>query len=145
MTKYGPLRWAGADDIPALFALEYALFDNNMTERTLKTELEAGEGIVYDVMGEICGYALIREDGDKLDLTRLGVRPESQGGGIGSVLLSQVLSMGKPVVLTVKKTNVRALKLYLRAGFTITGHLTEYEAWSMQREATALAECLELS
>jgi ribosomal protein S18 acetylase RimI-like enzyme len=135
VTKYGPLRWAKADDIPQLLALEAALFDNAMAERTLRQELETGRGYVYDVMGELAGYALIREDGNKLDLTRLGVDPEAQGGGIGTVLLKHVIGLGAPIVLTVLKSNLKAIRLYRRHGFVITGHLlNSYEAWSMRRD-----------
>lgn len=137
VTKYGPLRWARPDDIPQLLALEAMLFDNSMSERTLRTELEVGRGYVYDVMGEVLGYCFIRDDGDKLDLTRLGVHPESQSCGMGRVLLQHVIGLGMPVVLTVLKANSRALRMYLRADFTITGHLEPtYAAWTMRREAS---------
>jgi ribosomal protein S18 acetylase RimI-like enzyme len=136
LTRHGPLREAREDDITELMELEYALFDNNMSETTLQRELAAGKGYVFDVLGEIVGYALVRDDGSQLDLTRLGVAIESQGGGIGQVLLTHALSLGKPVVLTVLKSNRGALRLYLRNGFKIVGHLPSDAAWAMRHEAS---------
>ena len=41
---------------------EYALFDNSMSETTLQRELAAGVAYVFDVLGEIVGYALVRDE-----------------------------------------------------------------------------------
>jgi [ribosomal protein S18]-alanine N-acetyltransferase len=135
VTPYGPLRRARSDDVPRLLELEGLLFDNSLAEPMLLRELELGQCFVYDVMGDIIGYALLREDGDKYDLTRLGVDPASQGSGIGRVLLRHVISLGKTVVLSVRKKNYGALRLYRRHGFEIVGQLTAHEAWVMRRDA----------
>ncbi len=117
--------------------LEYQLFENSMAETTLHRELEVGQGLVYEGLRCILGYALVRTDGDKLDLTRLGVGQGAQGSGIGSALLCEVITMGKPIVLTVLKHNHRAIRLYYRYGFEIVGHLVSDGAWALRREASA--------
>lgn len=132
----GPyLRQAAAEDVPQLLQLEGLLFDNSMSEPMLVKELEIGTGFVYHVDGVVHGYALVRQDGNKLDLTRLGVAPEWQGGGIGRALVERVLCLGKAVVLTVKKKNYRAIKLYRHYDFEIIGQLNEHAAWAMRRAA----------
>jgi ribosomal protein S18 acetylase RimI-like enzyme len=95
VTPYGPLRRACGDDLPRLLELEGMLFDNSMNETMLERELALGQCFVYDVMGEVLGYALLRDDGHQYDLTRLGVDPKSQRGGIGRVLLKHVVSRQK--------------------------------------------------
>lgn len=139
VTPYGPLRRVADDDIYRLLELEGMLFDNSMAERVLVRELEEGQGFVYDVMGEVVGYALVRDDGDKYDLTRLGVDPKCQRGGVGKALLRHVLSLGKPVVLTVKKKNYGALRLYRNHHFEIVGQLSAHEAWVMRWDGSAAA------
>jgi ribosomal protein S18 acetylase RimI-like enzyme len=36
-------------------------------------------------------------------------------------------------VLCVKKSNVRALRLYLQHGFEVVGHFTSDDAWALRR------------
>jgi ribosomal protein S18 acetylase RimI-like enzyme len=127
------LRSAGAEDIQEILCLEGLLFDNSMSEVILKRELELGQGFVYVASGCIAGYALVRSDWDKYDLTRLGVTPSAQGQGIGRLLLERVVALGKPVVLTVLKTNYKAIRMYRRCAFEIVGQVNESEAWAMRR------------
>jgi ribosomal-protein-alanine N-acetyltransferase len=132
------VRAATTDDIPRLLELEYRLFDNSMNETMLARELAHGEGFVLESGGRVDGYALVRPAGEKLDLTRLGVDPAVQGAGIGQALLRKVIDMGKPVVLTVKKKNYGALRLYRRYDFVIVGQLNEAEAWVMRRDVSGV-------
>jgi ribosomal protein S18 acetylase RimI-like enzyme len=132
------LRKATLDDIPQLLQLEYELFPNAMAEMTLKQELTVGQGFVVYLEPAVLGYALVREDWGKLDMTRLGVVREARGRGVGTRLLHAVVALRKPIVLTVFKTNHSAIRLYRRFGFEIVGHLPSEAAWAMRREASAL-------
>jgi len=125
----------GPKDLPAVLELEQRLFDNALSETMLERELEAGYGFVF-ADPEVRGYALVRPDQDLLDLTRLGVQPETQGQGIGTRLLQRVLQDGPSVLLTVRKTNLDALRLYQRHGFGIVAQLSEgpaQHAWVLRR------------
>jgi ribosomal-protein-alanine N-acetyltransferase len=138
----GILREASEADIPELVDLEAKLFDNAMSETVLRRELEVGKGFVWvgNMTPLVLGYALVREDGDLLDLTRLGVDPAEQGTGIGTLLLRRVLSEGRPVMLLVRKDNQRAFRLYRSHGFEIVGHVTApAHAWVLRRAAGASA------
>lgn len=116
--------------------LENQLFpDNGMNEKTLQNELEIGEcWVVEDKKGEsILGYCLVRKDGDLLDILRLGVVKEHRGKGIGDSLLTHVLKQGRPTMLTVKRDNKSALRIYTKHGFRIVGHLSADSGWVMKK------------
>lgn len=129
-------REAGVRDIPRILELEQVLFENSMTEAVLERELEVGKGYVWvdNLHAKVLGYALVREEEGLLDLTRLGVDPEAQGTGVGRKLLRRVLALRQDTILTVLKTNHRALRLYLRHGFEVVGHVTSADAWVLRRQ-----------
>lgn len=128
------IRDAYQSDLPRLLALEWELFDNSLSEPVLEQELRIGRGFIYGA--SIKGYALVRETSGLMDLTRLGVDPVYQGRGIGCALLDHVLVEAGmayvPVVLTVRKDNARALRLYKAHGFVINGHFSAQGAWVMR-------------
>jgi ribosomal protein S18 acetylase RimI-like enzyme len=132
------IRPAREDDVPELLALEAVLFDNSMNEGMLLRELRAGEGFVLTQAighpGTILGYILTRDDGNVLDITRLGVCKEAQNLGFGTKLLQHVLQKNRPTILTVRKDNRRAVRLYKRHGFVVTGHFIAECAWVLRRE-----------
>lgn len=133
------IRLAVPDDVPALVQIEELLFpDNCLGEVLFRGELLAGRGFVA---GDFHGYALIREDGPLIDLTRLGVLPAWQHQGIGSLLLEEILALGRETMLTVKKDNVLALRLYTRRGFRIVAVAALEAAWVMRRPARGRATC----
>lgn len=130
------IRPAGVNDIDAIISLEAALFDNPMSERMLHHELTRGRGWIY---GEYLGYVLVRFDSGLLDITRLGVRPDRQGRGIGKTLLDRALLGVPDALLTVKKDNVVALKLYAKYGFRVVAHLSSAGAFVLRRTVTSAA------
>lgn len=78
------------------------------------------------------GYLLSRWTDVVVDITRLGVVPEAQGNGVGRRLLDAVLlAADRPVMLTVKKDNRRALRLYRSRAFVIVGEIKS--SWLMLR------------
>lgn len=118
-------------DLPALLRLETLLFpDHSWGERLLQHQLEQGRGWVASLDDSGANaYALARDDGPIIDITRLGVAPEWHRRGLGSQLLKAVIGIGKDTMLTVEKRNAVALKLYLAHGFRIAGQLTGAQAW----------------
>lgn len=130
------MRKATIEDASTIAELEILLFPSNcMNERTISNEIAAGEcWLVLDHQKEnVWGYCLVRRDGELLDILRLGVVPEHQGQGIATLLLEKAIEAGQPTMLTVKKDNRRALKLYLRHGFRIVGQLASDNGWVMRR------------
>jgi ribosomal protein S18 acetylase RimI-like enzyme len=125
------IRPASSLDVDALFQLEAELFPNNMNERMLHHELVRGRGWVWGDPVE--AYILTRFDEGLVDVLRLGVRTSAQGKGVGRKLLEVALEGAEDVILTVQKTNERAIRLYEKAGFKIVGHLGGAGAWVMRR------------
>lgn len=130
----GFIRRADENDVPRLLELEQ-VFENSMTDKMIERELAAGFGWVYVRAGRPIGYALVRQDRDLYDLTRLAVDPAEEGTGAGSELLRHVLALGRDVMLITKKTNARALRLYLKHGFRVVGHFPGEDAWALRRDA----------
>jgi ribosomal protein S18 acetylase RimI-like enzyme len=125
------MRPVTPSDAAELADLESILFDNALGEKILEGEIARGKGWV---LGDpIQGYILTVVDRDLVDITRLGIHPEAQGKGLGGLLLAKVLEEAPKVVLTVKKDNIRALRLYHKHGFEVVGHLSGAAAWIMLR------------
>ena len=133
------MRRATAEDALEIAELENLIFpDNSFNETTLAMEIEAGICWVYQTGGHIQGYLLAKYDGKLLDILRLGVHPKYQDRGVGTRLLEASLRETGSLMLTVKKDNQKAMKLYHRYGFRIVGELAgEYgdgpDGWVMKR------------
>ncbi len=107
--------------------LEYAIFpEDNMGEYLLSRELQVGTGFIIDGKG----YVLYR-DQDLRDILRLGVVAEHRGQGLGEKLLMSALCEVTEAMLTVRKTNTAALRLYAKHGFRIVGDVPRYRNWVM--------------
>lgn len=98
----------------------------------IRHELSLGAGWVEEE-ATLKGYILTRREEGILDILRLGVHPSAHRQGIGSALLERAIRGANNVVLTVQKNNAGALKLYLKHGFTIVGHLQSANSWVMQK------------
>jgi ribosomal protein S18 acetylase RimI-like enzyme len=129
------IRAAGINDIQAILHLEEELFDNAMSEKMMHHELTRGRGWVYG--NPIEGYILLRFDSGLTDITRIGVAPDSQKKGIGKALLEHALQGQPDALLTVKKDNETAIKLYRRFGFQVVAHLAAGGALVLRRRAAS--------
>jgi ribosomal protein S18 acetylase RimI-like enzyme len=103
----------------------------------VRQELRLGKGWVEENLlfdeNVVVGYVLLRYDDDLVDITRLGVHPEMQGKGLGGRLLRKALEEKATIILTVRKNNLAAMKLYFKHGFEIVAHLHAAGAWVMRR------------
>jgi [ribosomal protein S18]-alanine N-acetyltransferase len=107
-------------DTPSIAQLDELLFPENwMSAETIANELGQGPAFVFeDTQSKCVGYALTAAREGVLDLLRLGVHPSMQGEGVGRKLLERVLLVHHRLcVLTVRKDNYRAQRLYARYGF----------------------------
>lgn len=78
--------------------------------------------VAADVAGTIVGYAGLMCIGPVGDIQTIAVVPESEGQGIGSELLTQLIGEARcrgaeEVLLEVRADNPRAQRLYERFGF----------------------------
>jgi ribosomal protein S18 acetylase RimI-like enzyme len=80
--------------------------------------------------GKVCGTSWMTFDGRRIHLHHLGVLPYYQGKGLANLLLEESLkfvkTMGYQVKLEVHKSNIKALSLYKKFGFTRLGDYDVY-------------------
>jgi ribosomal-protein-alanine N-acetyltransferase len=119
-------------DLPAVLAIERSVFpDDAWTEEMLAGEL-AGHGdthyyLVAEAGGSVIAYAgLFAPGGGEGDVQTIAVQGDRQGQGIGSGLLSALISEAaargcQEVFLDVRAGNAVARRLYRRAGFADVG------------------------
>jgi aminoglycoside 6'-N-acetyltransferase/ribosomal-protein-alanine N-acetyltransferase len=87
----------------------------------------------YDESGDLVGFYYFDHRGDVLEYG-LGLRPDLTGRGLGPEFFRAGLEFGRErfrparVVLAVAAFNERAIKVYERAGFEVTGrHVRTFE------------------
>lgn len=120
-------------------AIDYELFpENNFNERTLHNQIINGTGWVVRAEGKLAAYMLCSGLGTPLlDILRLGVREPYRQTGIASKLLETVKEFSGGVMLTVKKNNAPAIRLYRKHGFEITGTMPQHDCWVMRIRKTS--------
>jgi ribosomal-protein-alanine N-acetyltransferase len=124
------------DDLPGVLELEHVLFtDDAWSEDTYRSELADPGGSRHYVLAEddgvLAGWAGLAAVGGQGDVLTIGVRPERQGRGVGSALLTALLDEAAvrdctEVFLDVRADNDRARRLYERFGFTAVGVRKRY-------------------
>lgn len=120
------IREALPNDVDTIARLEEELFsDNWMSARTVLNTYSLGPAFVA-CDAEIKAYALTAYEDGVLDLLRLGVTAAAQGQGLGRQLLSTVLRTPHHYcILTVRKNNARAIRLYRSFDFALHGELED--------------------
>lgn len=80
-----------------------------------------GEWLIVEQCGRRIGRLYLNETGEHLHLVDIILHPESRGAGIGTAIVADLIDQahgaGKPVRLSVDKTNRGAARLYRRLGF----------------------------
>jgi [ribosomal protein S18]-alanine N-acetyltransferase len=119
-----PMRWW---DLPAVLVLERALFPDAWAESTFWSELAGVPDtrwyVVAERAGRLVGYAGLFATRHTADVQTVAVAPDTQGQGIGGVLLRALLDevarreIGE-VLLEVRADNAAAQRLYTAHGFT---------------------------
>jgi ribosomal protein S18 acetylase RimI-like enzyme len=87
---------------------------------------KARHTIIY-FQKQAVGRLMVDHSASAIHLIDITILPEYCGRGIGTQLLKQLLAEGatshKPVTLEVFRANQRALQLYKRLGFVVTGEV----------------------
>ncbi|WP_326767254.1 ribosomal protein S18-alanine N-acetyltransferase [Streptomyces sp. NBC_01591] len=132
------MRWW---DIDPVLELEHELFpEDAWSAGMFWSELAHSRGpratrryvVAEDLAtGRIVGYAGLAAAGDLGDVQTIGVTRDHWGGGLGSVLLTDLLKHATAfecaeVLLEVRVDNTRAQKLYERFGFEPIGFRRGY-------------------
>jgi ribosomal protein S18 acetylase RimI-like enzyme len=127
-------------DAYELARLEYELFEEHLSEESLREEIRAGFGWLIEDEVALKAYILVRDDRRILDITRFGTRTAYQGEGLGTRLLAQALRTPRAVMLTVDHENTVAMRMYLKNGFKVVGQLPHDSGWVMRKDARVFAK-----
>ena len=120
------IRAVNQDDIERVSMLEQASFNDPYPSYFL-SELARDNPetfLVLTLNNEIVGYGVVDRWEDHDHLISIAVRPDSRRKGLGEALLVELekrLSKGRPLRLEVRQSNLAAIHLYSKRGFTKTG------------------------
>jgi [ribosomal protein S18]-alanine N-acetyltransferase len=115
------LRPAGADDVPAVSALEAEVFGPDAWSAPAVLEELTGPGrtavVATDEDETLAGYAVGLLTGDVVDLQRIVVAPRCRRRGLARTLLAAVTRSTYPTMLEVSAANEAARAFYTAEGF----------------------------
>ena len=113
--------------------IEQEAFDQPWRERMFIPEVE--DENAYYLVGvrgdEVICYGGFHKVLDEAHITNIAVRADSRGRGIGTLLMSELISRArmlgvKYMTLEVRDNNENAIKLYKSFGFTVEGIRKKY-------------------
>lgn len=143
MNQWTPwLRRMEPRDLPAVLAIEEAVFGDDAwprsfferdlaNERAVYLVLELVEATVQPERGELVGYAGFWLLDDEANLMNIAIAPAWQGRGWGEHLLQETMAQmrlggAEVCTLEVRVGNTRAQALYRKLGFEVTGRRKRY-------------------
>jgi ribosomal protein S18 acetylase RimI-like enzyme len=121
-----PMRDA---DLPAVVKVDLAAFGQfwHNTENVLqRARLQCASATIAEDYSGLIGYQLSTKNPLGAHLARLAVKPEAQGRGVGSALVSQLLqdfcqNQLNRLSVNTQADNIASLALYKKMGFLPTG------------------------
>ena len=128
-------RTRSEKDLDDILAIEQASFSNPWTRQMYVRELQNPDvSFLYvlrmpgDGIGAFCSFWLVL---DEVHVNNLAVRPDLQGKGLGTMLLTHVLRAGadrgaERATLEVRRSNAPARRLYERLGFEVAATRLNY-------------------
>jgi ribosomal-protein-alanine N-acetyltransferase len=130
------------DDVDAVFALEASVYPHPWSRGNFVDSLASGYSgwVLRDDAGALVGYYLLMKVVDEGHLLNVAVAAPYQRQGLGRYLLDQVCGCARglgldSILLEVRPSNLRALKVYERYGYTEIGRRKAYyPAHDGQRE-----------
>lgn len=116
-------------DLPQVHVIETLCYTTPWSLNSFKYEIGNPDTILKSAVSEnqIIGYVCARTILDMTHLLNITVLPEHRCQGVAGILLRAVieeLKRSKPgikLTLEVRQSNIAAIKLYEKFGFTITG------------------------
>lgn len=132
------------EDVPEVVAIEYAVYPFPWTAGNFLDSIKSGyeSWTLRDASDQnrLLAYFLLMQAVDESHLLNITVHPDHNGRGLGRILLDKVTELARAgnmhgVLLEVRPSNIRALQIYLRYGFTRIGvRRNYYPAADNQRE-----------
>ena len=129
-----PVRRATIEDAKEIFAIEMECFSVPWSLDSIETELLNEDKKLYYVVEDangVVGYAgawLVYDEGQ---ITNIAIRPSARRQGFGakltSALIEECFKRGMhEIFLEVRISNLSALSLYRKLGFTVKGMRKNY-------------------
>ena len=128
-------RILSVDDLNDVLEIEAASFNNPTTREWYERELGRPEVCFIYVLRtpavRVAAFCAFWRVADQAHINNLAVRPELRRRGLGSQMLEAVVSEAQQLgaeslTLEVRRSNVAAQRLYLRAGFHEAGVRKNY-------------------
>lgn len=108
-----------------LFNATWGSWDEDRHRRHFAASWERGNINVVEIDGHPIGMIQVLESEDRLEVVEIQIAPESQGTGVGTRLLTDLIARAKnenrDVVLSTGLMNQGAARLFRRLGFEETG------------------------
>lgn len=127
---YAPMVVADVDEV---FALETSVYPHPWTRGNFIDSLAAGYHgwVLRDAAGALVGYFLLMGALDEGHLLNVAVAAPRQREGLGLYLLDKIAACARgqsmtSILLEVRPSNLRALKIYARYGFAEIGRRKAY-------------------
>ena len=101
---------------------------------------------VYEAQGKMLGYAVLMPAVDEMHLLNISIDTEYQRQGQGAALLDEMMNVARGlnvqrVILEVRPSNLAALGLYRKAGFSELAVRRGYYPAANGREDAMVMEC----
>lgn len=120
------IRAYNSSDIDRIVALELSTLGTTLGREMLEDSLNNPFSYIYlyEEDNKILGYISFSFDGDIAEMLNFSVDKDYQKRGIGSRLLSYMLDLfaskgAKSSILEVRDSNIRAISLYNKFGYTL--------------------------
>ena len=143
VTQLRDMVW---EDVDTVLGIEQHVHSHPWTRGNFNDSLTSGYICkVYEVDNRIVGYAVLMPALDEVNLLDISIARASQRMGLGEKLLGEMLSLAwrtkfSRVILEVRASNVAALALYRKTGFTQIGLRSGYYPAANGREDAIVME-----
>lgn len=125
-------------DLNKIYKIEKRIFKSDSFSRKLLQNLINSNSLFLKIVvskkaEDIIGYViLIKDDDHRFNLINFIIRKKYQNKGYGSLLMQKTLNIINnhteinKIILNVKTTNLKAIKLYKKFGFEIIERIEDY-------------------
>lgn len=127
------IRRVMPEDIPAVTALERECFSVPWSEKGFLAELDSGDAwfSVCEDGDRIIGFAVLHCFGEEAELFNIAVAADARRKGVGDALMQDVFRGARKkdvrrILLEVRISNVPAIAMYAKYGFTLLGVRKNY-------------------
>lgn len=117
------------DDVEQVHSIEQSTFSTPWSKESLEKELTSNTQALYMVLeenNEILAYSGLWNIASEGHITNIAVKKEKRGLGLGEKVTQAIIDEGNKVgintfTLEVRKSNIVAIRLYNKLGFTVAG------------------------